>query len=143
MKPSLLLALATSLSITLVTTASAQGPNPPGVNPQHYECYDVVDSIPRLAQKVELRDQFGASATVTARAMFLCNPVSKNNGRIRQAHALRVLRDPPGQIREVGGHNESVRRRYARRPLSPHAVRAVAENRGGTLTPCCLGRLGR
>jgi hypothetical protein len=82
MKPSLLLALATSLSITLVTTASAQGPNPPGVNPQHYECYDVVDSIPRLAQKVELRDQFGASATVTARAMFLCNPVSKNNGRI-------------------------------------------------------------
>lgn len=59
-------------------TASAQGKNPPGVNPEHFQCYSVIGhTVP--TQRVALRDQFGVSDVTTARAMFLCAPVSKNN----------------------------------------------------------------
>ena len=61
---------------------SAQGQNPPEVNPAHYQCYRV--EAPTRLVRVKLRDQFGASSPVTvATPMFLCAPTDKNGMGIK------------------------------------------------------------
>jgi hypothetical protein len=106
MKPLLLFA---ALAMTSFTAASAQAPNPPGVNPQHYQCYDVVESVQLPAQRVALQDQFGVSETATAQPLFLCNPVSKN----RQKSADNVthlvcyaIRAPRSALKRVAIQNQ-------------------------------------
>ena len=109
MKATLPIALAAGLGLMIVTGASAQGPNPPGVNPQHFECYDVVESVSSPANKVALRDQFGASETVTAKPMFLCNPVSKNGGKVtdKVTHLVcYAIRAPKSTVRRVSIVNQ-------------------------------------
>lgn len=101
--------IAICLSLTIVTAASAQAPNPPGVNPQHYECYDVVESVQLPTQAVVLRDQFGASETVTAKPLFLCNPVSKNGGKVtdRVTHLVcYAIRAPRSTVKRVAIQNQ-------------------------------------
>ena len=107
MKAVLLLAIAAGL--TIVTGASAQTPNPPGVNPQHYECYDVIESVSLPANNVALRDQFGSSKTVTAQPVFLCNPVSKNRGKVTDSVTHLVcyaLRAPRSAVKRVAIQNQ-------------------------------------
>jgi hypothetical protein len=58
----------------IVANAAAQEK----INPQHYQCYGVVDPKPFKSQQVQLQDQFGASRLVAVKPLFLCNPVSKN-----------------------------------------------------------------
>ena len=96
-------------TVVLVTGASAQGSNPPGVNPQHFECYDVVEATTLPPNKVTLRDQFGASETVTAKAVLLCNPVSKNGARVtdRVTHLVcYAIEAPRSAVRHVSIVNQ-------------------------------------
>lgn len=72
-----------AVSLVAAAAASAQSKDPPGVNPQHYQCYSVTEPKPSPARKVVLQDQFGAAETATARAVLLCNPVSKNKSEVR------------------------------------------------------------
>ena len=73
-------AIALSLAVTVVSQVSAQDStqvkNPPGVNPQHYQCYNAVGRAKE--RRVGLQDQFGRSSPVIGNSVLLCNPVSKN-----------------------------------------------------------------
>jgi hypothetical protein len=109
MKRTLPFAIASCLSLTIVTAALAQGPNPPGVNPQHFECYDVIESVSLPANKVALRDQFGSSKTVTAQPVSLCNPVSKNGGKVTDSVTHLVcyaIRPPKSTVKRVAIQNQ-------------------------------------
>jgi hypothetical protein len=109
MKRTLPFVLAACLSIAVTAPASAQSPNPPGVNPQHYECYDVVESLQSATQPVVLQDQFGASETATAKPLFLCNPVSKNKGKVtdKLTHLVcYAIRAPRSTVRHVAIQNQ-------------------------------------
>jgi hypothetical protein len=75
--------IAVGLGLILVTNAAAQGPNPPGINPQHFQCYNVTDPRPATPRSVLLQDQFGRSETVTGKPVLVCNPVSKNRGQVK------------------------------------------------------------
>jgi hypothetical protein len=75
-------AMAIGVGLAMATSASAQNQNPPGVNPQHYECYGVKPQASTV-RKVVLQDQFGKWETVTATATALCTPVSKNGGTVQ------------------------------------------------------------
>lgn len=109
MKATLPYAIAVGLGMTIVTGASAQTRNPRGVNPQHYECYDVVESVSVPAHKVRLQDQFAASTTVTAKPLFLCNPVSKNKDEITDTLTHLVcyaIRAPRSALKRVAIVNQ-------------------------------------
>lgn len=109
MKATLPYALAVGLGMTIVTGACAQAPNPPGVNPQHFECYDVVESVPSPGRPVVLRDQFGLLETVTAKPVLLCNPVAKNKDRItdRVTHLVcYAIRAPRSAVKRVAIVNQ-------------------------------------
>src|SRR5687768_6780878 len=62
--------------------AQAQGQNPRGVNPTHYQCYEVT-SVRGNVQPVEvkLRDQFGRSQVTLQKPNYICAPVQKNDSR--------------------------------------------------------------
>jgi hypothetical protein len=79
-------AIALSLAVTAVTRVSAQdstqGKNPPGVNPQHYQCYNAV-ARPMKQRRVELQDQFGRTVKLIGNPVLLCNTVSKNRQESR------------------------------------------------------------
>lgn len=83
MKPTLPCIITVGLSTLLLTSASAQGPNPPGVNPQHFQCYNVTDPRPATPRTVLLQDQFGRSETVTGKPLLVCTPVSKNRAQVK------------------------------------------------------------
>ena len=70
--------------------AHAQNPNPPGVNPTHYQCYRVVEQEPFQSRETKLSDQFGTSTVKTVKPVFLCAPVAKNGVRPkdRQTHLV-------------------------------------------------------
>jgi hypothetical protein len=80
MKTSTFAALGATLAIIAGASAPAraQGQNPPGVNPTHYQCYRVSEANPLKAQQVKLRDQFAASGVKLGKALYLCAPVEKN-----------------------------------------------------------------
>jgi hypothetical protein len=74
--------IASTFVLGLGLSAQAQGQNPPGVNPEHYECYRVVGKVPAIAP-VRLKDQFGSSEARVLTPVFLCNPVQKNEEPIK------------------------------------------------------------
>jgi hypothetical protein len=57
---------------------TAQGQNPPGVDPTHYQCYRVSEIKPIRAKAVKVVDQFTKSAPKVQRASLVCAPVEKN-----------------------------------------------------------------
>jgi hypothetical protein len=77
-------AAAIALTFLIVTLpAHAQGQNPRGVNPTHYQCYEVTSIQGDNMQNVEvkLRDQFGRSQVRLQKANYICAPVQKNDSR--------------------------------------------------------------
>jgi hypothetical protein len=67
------------------TPASAQGQNPPGIGPTHYQCYKV-EGPTRAVTLRTLKDQFGGAEGVAVGApMFLCAPTAKNGAAPRDA----------------------------------------------------------
>jgi hypothetical protein len=86
------IALAIGLGICTPVRAQAQSPNPPGINPAHYQCYKVTgQSHPAV---VKLRDQFGASPNVKVlQPVYLCAPVAKGDESIgdEQTHLVCFL----------------------------------------------------
>jgi hypothetical protein len=74
-------AFAIGLGVCTPARAQAPSPNPPGVNPAHYQCYKVAgQSHPAV---VRLRDQFGASPNVKVlQPVYLCAPVAKGDQTI-------------------------------------------------------------
>jgi hypothetical protein len=73
--------LASTFVLGLGLSAQAQGQNPPGINPEHYECYRVVGKVPAIA--VSLKDQFGATRAALVTPLYLCNPVQKNEQAVK------------------------------------------------------------
>ena len=73
------ISLSTSaILLCLATPAHAQGQNPPGVNPTHYQCYKVEGPSKPLTLKL-IRDQFGGAEGVkVGRPLYLCAPAVKN-----------------------------------------------------------------
>jgi hypothetical protein len=61
-----------------VAVAHAQGKDPPGVDPTHYECYRVEVATKPVTLNT-LRDQFGiAEKIAVGNPMYLCVPTAKN-----------------------------------------------------------------
>jgi hypothetical protein len=72
---------AVAFAFALGSGASAQTANlnPVGVDPEHYQCYSIVQPAPFQPRQVRLRDQFGFRTVTVFRPHTLCTPVSKNN----------------------------------------------------------------
>jgi len=79
----LAMTLAAGLALAITSTAHAQGPNPPGVDPAHYQCYRVSQAKPVKPVAVKLTDQFGTWGPKIGNALFLCTPVSKNGAEVK------------------------------------------------------------
>ena len=78
-----------AICVTFPAVAQS-GRNPPGVNPTHYQCYEISADTAPVSVK-SLRDQFGVSGDVKiGRALFLCAPTAKNGAapRDRVTHYL-------------------------------------------------------
>jgi hypothetical protein len=107
MKATLPYTIAVGFGMMAATGASAQTQNPPGVNPQHYECYNVDDPRPSPERKVVLQDQFGRSETVAGKPVLLCNPVSKNREPVKDrlthlvCYEIRERRAAPKRVEAV------------------------------------------
>lgn len=75
------------ISIVLCGSVQAQTPgetnlNPIGVDPEHYQCYDVKGSTKTIPVKT-LRDQFGGAKDLRVIGpVQICAPVSKNGERV-------------------------------------------------------------
>ena len=78
-----LLAASCALMFGLTIANGQGGKDPPGVNPTHFLCYRVSEQKPVPPTSVKLLDQFGASGMKIGRALFLCNPVSKNGAELK------------------------------------------------------------
>lgn len=79
MKVSLLLT-AVSMGFTmtaLLSTANAQGKDPPGVNPAHYQCYRVAPQGTFKPITVTLKDQFDTEKLTVGGPTMLCVPSLK------------------------------------------------------------------
>jgi hypothetical protein len=74
--------LAVAMSAFL-STANAQGKDPPGVNPSHYQCYRVSEQAAFKPVGVKLADQFGASGAQILKPIMLCAPTSKNGAPVK------------------------------------------------------------
>ena len=80
MKTALILALGFSIAVS--SAALAQGKDPPGVNPTHFQCYRVSQQKP-LQAEAKVTDQFGGPSYKLGAAMFLCAPASKNGEPVK------------------------------------------------------------
>lgn len=63
----------------------------------HYKCYEIVSSDVFEPFPVQLRDQFGITEAEVVRALYVCNPVDKNNEGILHPEVHQVcyeIRDP-------------------------------------------------
>ena len=90
MRSTTLILLAAATVVAGVHSAQAHK-NPAGVNPTHYQCYQVSQKEPMFkALKVELADQFGKSAAAVLKPVMLCAPTIKNKlrPRDRKTHYL-------------------------------------------------------
>jgi len=72
------LAATVTLAFGAHAPAEAQGKNPPGVNPAHYQCYRVNLLKPFKQVAVELVDQFGVAKVKVIQPVYLCTPTDKN-----------------------------------------------------------------
>jgi hypothetical protein len=76
------IAVAIAFTAAILTVpAHAQGQNPPGVNPTHYQCYEVTSVQSFQPIEVKLRDQFGRSQVMLQKPNYICAPVQKNSSR--------------------------------------------------------------
>ena len=66
-----------------LSTANAQGKDPPGVNPSHYQCYRIAEQTPFKSVGVTLKDQFNASDAKILKPILLCAPTSKNGAVVK------------------------------------------------------------
>ena len=82
------LTVITMIALGVATPVHAQGKNPPGVNPTHYQCYRVSETEPFKPRDVKLRDQFGTSVANVLKTSILCAPVDKNSlpAKDKQTH---------------------------------------------------------
>ena len=112
-------------------------PPPPVIQPadlDHFKCYEALQ--PNFRQRtVGTRDQFGQRRARVLRTRQLCNPVSKNGGKVLQPRAHLVCyetRDTgnPTLPRTVA-RDEPVRPAQADDGAPEPAVRAVAEAQDG------------
>jgi len=80
------------LAFALHTPAQAQvaNLNPIGVDPEHYQCYTVVQPTPFRPRQVRLQDQFGLKTVNVLAPRLLCAPVSKNGQLLadRESHLV-------------------------------------------------------
>jgi hypothetical protein len=74
-----------ALCLFPMLNSSAEAPNPPALNAQHFQCYNVVNAKTAAPRSVVLRDQFGESKAATGSPVLICNPVSKNNEGMRDS----------------------------------------------------------
>jgi hypothetical protein len=79
------------------TPAQAEGKNPPGINPTHYQCYRVSEAEPFGRREVKLHDQFGTSAATILKTSLLCAPVDKNEQRARDRQTHYVCYEEEGR----------------------------------------------
>ena len=116
-----------------VVATPAPATAPAGLD--HFKCYDAEQ--PQLPVRfVGLRDQFGQSEGQVIATRQLCNPVSKNNGRVLNRSAHLVCYQTPsggdGALPAAGGARvQPVRRAPALGDQAGRAVRPVAEAQGG------------
>ena len=80
MKAAILLALGFGIAVS--SAAQAQGKDPPGVNPTHFQCYRVSQQKPIKAE-AKVTDQFGGASYKLGAALFLCAPASKNGEPVK------------------------------------------------------------
>jgi hypothetical protein len=67
-----------AIAIGLGGIALAQAPNPPGVDPTHYQCYRVSQIKPIKPKRVTLVDQFTKGGAAIQQPAFICTPVEKS-----------------------------------------------------------------
>ena len=79
------------------TPAHAQGKNPPGVSPTHYQCYRVSEVDPFKPLEVKLRGQFATSTARILKASLLCAPVDKNEQQARDKRTHYVCYEEEGR----------------------------------------------
>ncbi len=106
MKVAVVAAFVAALSIAIGASSPSlaqQGRNPEGVNPTHFECYEVTDSKRKdnfRQRPVKLRDQFGESTKAIGKTAFLCNPVIEKDGvpyrRDQKTHLVCYFVEPSG-----------------------------------------------
>ena len=77
------LTLAAALIFGTTSLARAQGSDPPGVNPAHYQCYKVSEAVPFKPVAVTLKDQFGNSKATVVNPVMICAPTSKNGAVVK------------------------------------------------------------
>jgi hypothetical protein len=100
------LAIVVAGAFGLGAPAHAQGADPRGVNPTHYQCYKVEAPTKQVVLK-SLRDQFGTAAPVTVvTPMFLCAPTDKNGvaAKDKTTHYLCYQDEglkPPGKKAQI------------------------------------------
>ena len=75
------IAIGAACVLGMGASARAQGQNPEGVNPEHYECYQISGQVRPIP--VKLKDQFGASDARVVKPAYLCNSVQKNDQPIK------------------------------------------------------------
>lgn len=75
---------------SVVAVRAQAGENPPGVDPEHFQCYHMHDLSPFEPRRVALRDQFGRSVERIVEPEFFCTPVGKNGSAIedRRTHIV-------------------------------------------------------
>jgi hypothetical protein len=112
-----------ALGVTTVAPAVAQDKNPPGLNPEHFQCYDIVEAKASPKRQVQLQDQFGETRTVTAKAVLLCNPVSKNGEEIhdKRTHLVCYQMRPGKPV----GKRVEVQNQFGTEPISVKSSRIL------------------
>ena len=73
--------ICSALVLGIHAPAHAQGQNPPGINPEHFQCYRATGPMKAIA--VKLKDQFGSGGVKVVQPVYLCNPVQKNDQEIK------------------------------------------------------------
>jgi len=98
MKSSIVIKAATVFAAMAALSAqgSAQGKDPPGVNPAHYQCYRVAEAVPFKPLDVKLQDQFGASGAKVVKPTMICAPTSKNGAPVKDPRTHLVCYEDEG-----------------------------------------------
>ncbi len=95
-QPVAVLCLTAVVALAAGAAARAQGHNPPGVNPTHYQCYRVAEQSRFKPVAVKLQDQFGTSGVKLVRPLFLCAPVAKNGEKPKDERTHLVCYEEEG-----------------------------------------------
>jgi hypothetical protein len=121
----------TARHVTTVLPPAVSPPGPPPPSPQppppppptapvdldHFKCYDALQAGFRQ-RTVGLRDQFGQRRARVVRTRELCNPVSKNEGRVLQPLAHLVCYETRDQNTRFVRRQVLVNNQFGRRKLT-------------------------